>query len=236
MKFVGERRALSAAILALYGFLYLVAMISGVMPGWERANAAMAGVYGLGFFAIVAGYFWARWYAIGVGLSGVITAGVGMWQLGPEPVLIFVGGTHLAATLLMWGQAMAAPFDGKPEWRERFHMDDSAVQRLGRAVIRVGVSLPYVLLYALAPRPGQGAFIVAFALAALGLRGLIKLRTWSVLALGGAAAMTLTHVGLDAAAFGPGPYLVLPTLAGVLLCAAIVPFLAPIARYLSSPR
>ena len=33
---------------------------------------ALAAVYGLAFFALVAGYFWARWYAVGVGLFGVI--------------------------------------------------------------------------------------------------------------------------------------------------------------------
>ena len=34
-------------------------------------------------------------------------------------------------------------------------MDENAVQRLGRSVIRAGVSLPIVLLYALAPKPGS---------------------------------------------------------------------------------
>ena len=76
-----------------------------------------------------------------------------MWQIGAEPVLLFIGGTHLAATVMLWGSAMAQPYDGQTAWREKFHMDDNAVQRLGRSVIRAGVSLPFVLLYALAPKP-----------------------------------------------------------------------------------
>jgi hypothetical protein len=234
MKFVGERRALAAAILALYGFFYLIMVLLQPMPGWEKAYAAMAGVYGLGFFALVAGYFWARWYAVGVAISGVITAGVGMWQMGPEPILLFVGGTHLAAAVMLWGHAMSEPYDGQTSWRERFHMDDSAVQRLGRAVIRVGVSLPYVLLYALAPRPGQVAALLAFGLVAVGLRGLLQLRTWSVLAIGGGAALTFAHVCADVSTYGVGAYVVLPAVATILLVAAVVPFVAPMFRFLTA--
>ena len=36
-------------------------------------------------------------------------------------------------------------------------MDENAVQRLGSSVIRAGVSLPFVLLYALAPKPDAGS-------------------------------------------------------------------------------
>src|SRR5262245_62202854 len=131
MKFVGERRALAAAIMAFYFLFYGVIAYSQVIPEFTKAFVAIAGVYGLAFFALVAGYFWARWYAVGVGLYGVITAAVGMWQVGTEPVLLFVGGTHLAATLMLWGSTMAQPYDGQEEWRKRWHMDDHAVQRLG---------------------------------------------------------------------------------------------------------
>jgi len=41
---------------------------------------------------------------VGVGLYGVITAAVGMWQIGAEPILLFIGGTHLAATMFLWGE------------------------------------------------------------------------------------------------------------------------------------
>jgi hypothetical protein len=236
MKLVGERRALAAAIMAFYFLFYGVIAYSQVIPEFTKAFVAIAGVYGLAFFALVAGYFWARWYAVGVGLYGVITAAVGMWQLGAEPVLLFIGGTHLAATVFLWGQAMSTPYDGQSAWREKFHMDDSAVQRLGRSVIRAGVSLPFILLYAFAPKPdaaSMAASLVALVLAAAGLRGLVQLRTWGVLALGAAGALMLTMVGADVASHGLGTIALRPAIAGGMLIAAAAPFFAPIVRFIS---
>ena len=146
MKLVGERRALAAAIMAFYFLLYGVMAFSQLAPAFTKACAAISGVDGRAFFSLVAGYVWARWYCVGVGLYGVITAAVGVWQIGAEPILLFIGGTHLAATLFLWGEAMSQPYDGQAAWRETFHMDDSAVQRLRRSVIRAGVSLPFILL------------------------------------------------------------------------------------------
>src|SRR4051812_50201821 len=97
MKLVGERRALAAAIMAFYFLLYGVMAVSQLAPDFTKAFAAISGVYGLAFFALVAGYFWARWYCVGVGLYGVITAAVGIWQIGAEPILLFIGGAHKAA-------------------------------------------------------------------------------------------------------------------------------------------
>lgn len=234
MKLVGERRALAAAVMAFYFLLYGVVAISQVVPDFSRAFAAIAGVYGLAFFSLVAGYFWARWYAVGVGLYGVITAAVGMWQVGAEPVLVFVGGTHLAATLLLWGQAMSQPYDGQTEWRERFHMDEGAVQRLGRSVIRAGVSLPFILLYALAPKPDAGsllASLVALTLTGLGLRALLRLRTWGVMALGAAGVLLMGLATAEVATAGLTTAIMKPALAGALLIAAAVPFLLPMVRW-----
>ncbi|HEU4730252.1 MAG TPA: hypothetical protein VFT22_20285 [Kofleriaceae bacterium] len=237
MKFVGERRALAAAIMAFYFLFYAVIAYSQLVPEFTKAFVAIAGVYGLAFFALVAGYFWARWYAVGVGLYGVITAAVGMWQLGAEPVLLFIGGTHLAATVFLWGQAMSAPYDGQSAWREKFHMDDSAVQRLGRSVIRAGVSLPFILLYAFAPKPDAASVavsMIALVLAAAGLRGLVQLRTWGVLAIGAAGALMLSMVGADAASHGLGAIALRPAIAGGMLLAAAAPYAAPILRFLST--
>jgi hypothetical protein len=234
MKLVGERRALAAAVMAFYFLLYGVIALSQAVPEFSRAFAAISGVYGLAFFSLVAGYFWARWYAVGVGLYGVITAAVGIWQIGAEPVLLFVGGTHLAATLLLWGEAMSQPYDGQTAWRERFHMDENAVQRLGRSVIRAGVSLPFILLYALAPKPDTAsmlAALVALTLAGLGLRALIRLRTWGVMALGAAGVLMLSLATADLATAGLSTSVMKPAFAGVLLIAAAIPFLAPMIRW-----
>jgi len=236
MKLVGERRALAAAIMAFYFLFYGVIAYSQLIPDFTKAFAAIAGVYGLAFFALVAGYFWARWYAVGVGLYGVITAAVGMWQIGAEPVLLFIGGTHLAATVFLWGHAMSVPYDGQAAWREKFHMDESAVQRLGRSVIRAGVSLPFILLYAFAPKPDGAGTIVSLAalvLAVAGLRGLVQLKTWGVLALGAAGALTLAVVGADAVSGGLSTFAVRPAIAGGMLLAAAAPFFAPIARFIT---
>jgi hypothetical protein len=235
MKLVGERRALAAAVMAFYFLFYGVIALAQIAPDFTPAFAAIAGVYGLAFFSLVAGYFWARWYSVGVGLYGVISAGVGIWQVGAEPLLLFMGGTHLAATLFLWGQTMSEPYDGQTAWREKFHMDEHAVQRLGRSVIRAGVSLPFILLYALVPRPDSTAAALigaaAFVLAAAGLRGLIQLKTWGVLAIGAAGALTLSLVGMDIALHRVDAFTISPAFAGSTLVLAVVPFLAPIARF-----
>lgn len=234
MKLVGERRALAAIVFALYFMLFMMNALLGGGPT-AKAFYALAGVYGLAFLAVVAGYFWGRWYAVGVSLFGVITAGVGLWQMGPEPVLLFFGGTHLTATLMLWGNSMSQLYDGQLAWREKFHMDESAVQRLGRSVIRAGVSLPFVLLYSLMPKPGSAGAIAA-VLAVLGFAALVRLRTWGVLALGAAGALTLPFVAGTSIQM-PGTGFAVPSVvACVALVAAAAPFVAPIARFVTGRR
>jgi hypothetical protein len=233
----GERRALAAAVLAFYGFLYVLNAL--LAPDeWRPAFGGLAGVYGLGFFAVVAGYFWARWYAIGLGLSGLIVAAMSMWQIGPEPVLIFYGVTHTGISLLLWGDSMSKNFDGQLAWRERFHLDENATHRLGRAVIRASVSLPFMLLYALAPRQ-DASFL---ALAALGLAGtgmwaMIRMRTWGLVAMAGAAVISVAAIpGHDVAMVSSSVGINLPalaTVAGLMLTASLAPFASPVARWLS---
>ena len=243
MKLVGERRALASAVFAFYFLVYALLLLLGfVAPEAGPMITGIAGVYGLAFFALVAGYFWARWYAVGVGLYGVITAAVGLWQASKDPaledmipILIFIGGTHLAATLMLWGNTMAGPYDGQTAWREKLHMDDNAVQRLGRSVIRAGVSLPLVLIYALAPKPETASLVMSImglVLAGVGLRALVQLKTWGVLALAAAGALMLTLAGAEAVWGASTVRVLYPALGGGLLFAATAPFFAPMARWL----
>jgi hypothetical protein len=227
MKLVGERRALAVSVMAFYFLAWLMMAINRPVPELTKVFCSLAGVYGLAFFALVAGYFWARWYAIGVGIYGIITAIVGMWQIGTEPVLLFIGGTHLVATILLWGQGMAQPYDGQLAWREKWHMDDNAVQRLGRSVIRAGVSLPFILLYAFAPRDGAATVlaVLALVLAGVGMRALVRMKTWGVIALGAAGTLLLAMAAASPA--------VAPALAGGLLIAATAPFAGPMTRFLA---
>ena len=237
MKLVGERRALAAVIFAFYFLQYLMAVLTGAIPpAFANAFAAIAGVYGLAFFSLVAGYFWARWYSVGVGLYGVIIGVVAVYKEGTEPVYMFVLLTHLAAAAMLWGDKMSVPYDGQTAWREKFHMDEHAVQRLGRSVIRAGVSLPFVLLYALAPRPETEmvAAVAALALAGFGLRALVHMRTWGILALGAAGSILVTQSGAQLVSSGVTTSLVAPALGGVLLLAAAAPFVPAMFRYLRS--
>ena len=229
MKLVGERRALAAVVFMFYALAYAVLALSGAAPPLETALFALAGVYALAFSALVAGYFWARWYAVGVSIYGVIVGALGLWQLGAEPVILFLGGTHLAAAAMLWGESMSASYDGKTQWRERFHMDDNAVHRLGRSVIRAGVSLPIVLLYALGPSSGSvlGLALPALLLAAFGFRGLVQMKTWGVVALGTAGGLLLASAGLAAT----WDLALIPAMSGALLLSAAVPFAAPMLRF-----
>jgi hypothetical protein len=237
-RFSGERRAVAAAVLAFYALIFLLVALTPP-AGWGPCFAALAGVYGLGFFALVAGYFWARWYAIGIGMSGFISGLFSMWQMGPEPILLFYSGTHVLASLILWGSTMAALFDGQAEWRKRFHMDEPATHRLGKAIIRAGISLPYIVMYALAPRQDAAMTMMVIAsglVAVVGIWALVNLRTWGVVAMVAGAAAVLGslssagHVGVtqtlsvDLAVFG--------LMAAGMLVAAALPFAKPIARYL----
>lgn len=237
-RLTGERRALAAAVLAFYAFLYLIVALAPP-PGWAACFAAMTLVYAGGFFALVAGYFWARWYAIGLGMSGLVTAAFSMIQIGLEPVLVFYGATHAFVSLVLWGNGMATVFDGKKEWRERFHLDENATHKLGKSVIRLGMSLPYIVLYALAPKePGGGALLAGLAGVILltGVVGMLKLRGWSVLALaGGAVALGAELIASppQLASIGYG-YAINVAAAGgaalLLVLAAMAPLARPILR------
>ncbi len=240
-RLTGERRALTAAVLAFYSLLFTVVALMPP-PGWGRCFAALAGIYGLGFFALVAGYFWARWFVIGIGMSGLISAIISVVQIGFEPTLVFYGATHGAAAAFLWGKAMAERFDGRPGWRERFHMDENGSHRLGKAVIRLGVSLPYMIMYALAPRDGSAvelAVLGGVALAAAGMWAIVRLRTWGVFALGGAGVAALASLSATQhiAPLGNGYAVDIGSLgaaAGLLLIMAAAPFVGPMVRYLRS--
>jgi hypothetical protein len=236
----GERRALSAAVFAFYAFLYLIVASAPPMPGWATCFGALAAVYGIGFFGLVAGYFWARWFSIGLGISGLISAAVALWQIGPENVILFYGGTHLGVALALWGTSMASSFDGRLEWRERFHLDENATHKLGKAVIRAGVSLPYVIMYALAPKEDMGGMLVAAGaglLTAAGVWALCRMRTWGVVALGAGIAGLLASLS-SAPGFVPltSRYEINVALLGVAavlaVAAAVAPFVKPVVSYL----
>jgi hypothetical protein len=223
----------------MYGFLYLLVTLQAP-EGWGAAFGSLAFIYATGFVGVVAGYFWARWFVVGLGLSGLMTGVISLLQVGVlEPTLVFYAGTHLAVTALLWGNGMAKHFDGRPEWRKKFHLDENATNRLGKSVIRVGVSLPYVVLFALAPREGSQLALLGGASVLVGAFGLSKMRSWALPAMAvGALTMLVSAFGepmliplqdrvamnLDLVACGAIGFTML----------ALAPFVGPVFRFLKT--
>ena len=117
-------------------------------------------------------------------------------------------------------------------------MDENAVNRLGKAVTRAGASLPYLVIAGLAPKEGSGEALTALALVfgIVGFAGLVRMRTWGLLALGATAGLLAgTLGGLDGwppLTFDGLPVLATPAIAGALILSALLPYCAPIVRYL----
>lgn len=222
---VGERRAIAAAVLSFYGFIYLL-MAFMAPPEVGPMMTAMASLYAIAFFGLVAGWFWGRWFAQGIAYYGLAVGVLGMWQIGLEPVLIFVTASHAVIAALLAGEAMAEGFDGRVDWRARFHLDDLSVNRLGKSVVRGAMSLPILLVWALAPaQPDHATAMIPLALGAAGVWALLRMRTWGVLALGGGAVVLAGQAASSGLAAMAIP-------AAVLMAAAAIPFAAPIARHL----
>jgi hypothetical protein len=200
MALVGERKACAAAVLAFFTSVFSINALAGP-PSLAPLFGALAGVYGMGFFGLVAGWFWTRWYVTGVAFSGLAMAAMLGYQVGLDPIVWIWGGAHAIVLACLLGAGPAAAFDARSDWRERFRMNDNDANKLGKAVQRAGASLPYLVMAGLAPKEqGMGMVLLAFGalvMGAAGLRAVVRMRSWGLLAMGGAAAVSL---GL---AFGP---------------------------------
>ncbi len=247
----GERKAFALLCLAFYtAFFGLLSLLLWNAPpdqpevrAWWGCFAAFAGCYGLAFFALGAGWFWARWFAIGLGYSGVTVA---FWsivtQRAIDPVIAFYGATHGIILLFLQGKHLIAEFDAKPGYRKTLGLDENGVQRIRATVTRAAATMPTLILIALAPREG-GEGLLAAALGIFGIWGLLRARTLGALALLSAAPLTLLSAlhGHSVAQSGVGS-LVAPDLihflalsAGLVLLSATVPFIRPMLRFVSRP-
>lgn len=244
--FVGERKALALLSLAFYvvfyGFMWLLSNLQPDMQPWWPMFAALCATYGVGFFSLAAEWFWGRWFAIGLGYSGLTIAGWGVvMNRSLDPVLVFYGLTHGLAALCLQGERMAARFDARPDWRERFRLDDATVLRLRHTVTRAAAGLPTMIMFLLAPRETEMA-LLPLVLAGLGLYGLLRLRTIGALLLPAAGAITLGLLAAHATgghphfhflysgyhAFAQGAGL----LGGLFLLLSALPFARPMGRFL----
>lgn len=246
---VGERKALSLLCLGFYSTLFFLIWMAvrTEMPEWGPCFCGLTSIYVVAFVAVAAEWFWGRWFAIGIGYSGVtmtVMALVASRSL--PPAMVVFGGMHTLLALCLMGEKMAARFDAQPRWRARWHLDEQGVVRVRRSVTRAASSLPALIMFALAPRDDQRALLLG-VLAVGGLAGLLSRRTWGVLALGAGGVLGLwTGLTTDGTlhgeaishwlgAFGgvtPISSTWLLLFASVLLCAAATPFLRPMARYL----
>jgi hypothetical protein len=207
--YTGERRALALLPLTLFGMLYLV-LAANAEPGWGPALLGLSLCYLVAFFALASGWFWARWFASGLGWSGFMVGVMALVLFGWHPTLGIYAGLHGLVVAALLGPKMAALYELRPQWRERFSMDEFGVARLGKAVTRGASALPTLILWALAPReesfsafgmtaPLETALLtLSLAFLFLGLVGLVRLRGFAILGLGAAAAVALVSAGLAA--------------------------------------
>jgi hypothetical protein len=218
---VGIRRSLALLILGFYVTQF--AMTAWLGP--EELFACYLGLaltYGLAFVALGAEWFWARWFAIGVGNFGSLLLLV-LLKVGMEPIIAFFGFTHLAVAVLLLGEGMAARYEHSEATAERWNFHEESLILMRRAVKSAGSTIPFLILYALAPRP-EALQLTALALGASGLWGLLRGRTWGVLALGGAGLLALVD-GLGVFGAPPVGFLLLSP-HGVVVCGAIAGLLA----------
>jgi uncharacterized protein YqgC (DUF456 family) len=246
------RVALALLPLSLFGIQFLMGALAGESD-FRALFVAMAASYLLAFVALASEWFWARWFASGLGWWGALM-GLMLAVMVPLPEVrvtfaIFCG-MHALIIVMLMGKKMAARYDMQPGWREHFGMDEFGVVRLGRAVTRASAALPGLLLWAFAPRqPNPEPDFLALGaagLAMLGMWALLRRRTWGIFALGGAGAAMLgltppvAHVhsvqsindGLGMMAAAPG----FTGAVALLLFAATLPFAGAAVRYYRSLR
>jgi hypothetical protein len=109
-------------------------------------------VYGLAFVGVAAEWFWARWFAIGLGNFGALTL-LSLLQTGLEPTIAVFGASHLIISLFLGGEGMAARYEHSESTAERWNFQEESLVLLRRAVKSAGMSLPLLILYTLAPAP-----------------------------------------------------------------------------------
>ena len=240
---VGIRRALALLILSLYFWQFLLTAFLGP----EELFACFVGLsicYGVAFIGVAAEWFWARWFAMGVGNFGSLFL-LTLLQVGFEPSIAILGFSHLAITVFLAGEGMAARYERSEATAERWNFQEESLTQLRRAVKSAGMSLPLLILYTLAPRTDM-IELTALALGVVGLAGLVRGRTWSLFALGGAGSIALLDgLGLfGAPAVGymlltPNGSLILSGTSFAILAGSLVVipllFAKPIVRFLRQP-
>ncbi len=191
---IGIRRAVALLILSFYVTQF--AMTAWLGPDeYFACYLGLALCYTLAFVGLAAEWFWARWFAIGVGNFGSLLLLV-LFKVGMEPIIAFIGLTHLAVAVLLSGEGMASRYEHSEATVERWHFQEESLALMRRAVKSAGSTIPFLILYGLAPRP-ELLQLSVLGLGVAGLVGLLRARMWGVLALGAAGVIALVD-GLGA--------------------------------------
>ena len=243
---VGERKAVALLCLGffttIFGIMGLIALSQ--LPEWTACFFGLSAVYAVGFFAVAADWFWGRWFAVGLGNSGLVMAVMSVVATHEIiPQMVVFGVMHGLVSLSLLGEKMAGVYEARTEWRAKWNLDDQGVVRIKHSVQRAAASLPSLILWALAPR--EGAAVAVLVLSMVGLAGLLRGRTWGVLALGGAGVAAIVSAlgaggdyfySLDVSSvFLTGlPPQVFGIISGSLLLLAATPFARPIVAYVAN--
>ena len=241
-----ERGALSLLALSFMTMVYFVVGFN-TPPEWTRVFWALSLLYLVGFLGIASQWFWARWFAKGLGGSGFMVGVMALVMIGWHPSLGIYTLVHAIVMVMLTGTKMVERYEMQPAWRERYKMDEFGVARLGKAVTRGSASLPTLVMWALAPREGDQMLwlpFMALGLGVLGLHAILRNRSWGLLALGAGAGAALSSfllmAPLDpwAAGVSFGAFwstLGSPPLAVGFLTFGLLPFAGAIAAFLRSP-
>lgn len=240
---IGTRRAIALLILSFFVIQFGISAWLG--PDELMAvNIGLAACYGLAFFGLAAEWFWARWFAMGVGNFGSLMLLV-LVKVGFEPVFVFFGVTHLLVVLCLMGEGMAAKYEYSEAAAERWNLQEDSMALVRRAVKSAGSTLPLLILYGLAPR-GEWLQYALLLTGLTGLVGLLRGKTFGPLLLGATGFVCLLDglgvFGSPTMGFMMLGHDTLPALygnAGIFAAATMLvalPFAAPAYRYLRRRR
>ncbi len=187
---VGVRKAI---VLLILGFFFSQLSMVALLGPSETFGLYMglSLCYGVAFFGLAAEWFWARWFAMGIGNFGSVFLLL-MLQMGFEPILLFFGGTHALVALMLMGEGMASRYEYSEYTKERWNFQDESLVLMRRAFKSAGSTFPLLVMYLFAPKPEALTFAM-LGMAAMAAFGLARGKTWGLLPLVGISAACLAH-------------------------------------------